>query len=123
MEAGHPLVREVFPELATELVALLEEEGEQELAICARDVRLVADCGCGARACGATLHNVHYRRSNRQAMPHPTPRPRIRHRSQHRQNVPGPRPDQPRQRTGGRTQGQPAMMTRRAWSREVIRQV
>jgi hypothetical protein len=93
MEAGHPLVREVFPELATELVALLEEEGEQELAICARDVRLVADCGCGARACGATLHNVHYRRSNRQAMPHPTPRPRIRHRSQHRQNR-GPVPVQ-----------------------------
>ena len=35
VEAGHPLVREVFPELAAKLLALLEENGERELAICA----------------------------------------------------------------------------------------
>ena len=33
VKAGHPLVREVFPELAAELVALLEENGERELAM------------------------------------------------------------------------------------------
>jgi hypothetical protein len=33
VEGGHPLVREVFPELAAELLALLEENGERELAI------------------------------------------------------------------------------------------
>jgi hypothetical protein len=32
VEAEHPLVREVFPELAAELLALLEENGERELA-------------------------------------------------------------------------------------------
>jgi hypothetical protein len=31
-----PFVREVFPKLAVELEALLEENGERELAICAR---------------------------------------------------------------------------------------
>ena len=35
VEAEHPLVREVFPELAAELLALLEENGQLELAICA----------------------------------------------------------------------------------------
>jgi hypothetical protein len=35
VEAGRPFVREVFPELAAELVALLEENGERELAVCA----------------------------------------------------------------------------------------
>src|ERR1035437_8170962 len=35
VEAGHPLVREVFPELAAGLLALLEENGERELAMCA----------------------------------------------------------------------------------------
>jgi hypothetical protein len=47
----------------------------------------------GGRELPPTLHNAHYRRSNRQAMPHPTPRPWIRHRSQHRQNR-GPVPVQ-----------------------------
>lgn len=51
MEAEHPLVREVFPELVTELVALLEEEGERDLAVCAWDLRLVAECGCGDDFC------------------------------------------------------------------------
>ncbi|WBP90859.1 hypothetical protein [Kitasatospora cathayae] len=48
---GHPLVREVFPDLVHELVALLEQEGEPELAVHARDLRLVADCGCGDDFC------------------------------------------------------------------------
>jgi hypothetical protein len=49
--AEHLVVREVFPELVTELVRLLEEEGERELAICAWDLRLVAECGCGDSFC------------------------------------------------------------------------
>lgn len=61
MEAEHPLVREVFPELAAELVALLEEEGERELAICARDLRLVADCGCGDDFCQSFYAGAHPR--------------------------------------------------------------
>ena len=44
-------MREVFPELVAELVALLEEEGERELAISAWDLRLVAECGCGDGFC------------------------------------------------------------------------
>ncbi len=46
-----PLVREVLPALAAELVRLLEEEGEHELAICAHDLRIVAECGCGDDFC------------------------------------------------------------------------
>ncbi|WP_327262371.1 hypothetical protein OG444_13270 [Streptomyces sp. NBC_01232] len=46
-----PLVRDVLPVLAAELVRLLEEEGERELAICAHDLRIVADCGCGDDFC------------------------------------------------------------------------
>ncbi|WP_329290806.1 hypothetical protein OIE43_30285 [Streptomyces pseudovenezuelae] len=46
-----PLVREVFPDLVDELAALLEAEGERELAICVRDVRLVGPCGCGDDFC------------------------------------------------------------------------
>ena len=44
-------MRELFPELAAEPVALLEENGERELAISARDFRLVAGCGCGDDFC------------------------------------------------------------------------
>jgi hypothetical protein len=51
MEQEPPLVREVHPELIDELVALLEAEGERELAICVRDVRLVGECGCGDDFC------------------------------------------------------------------------
>ncbi|MFJ6016624.1 hypothetical protein [Streptomyces sp. NPDC092952] len=51
MGPEHPLVREVFPEFAGELVALLEAEGESDLAICAWDLRLVAECGCDDDAC------------------------------------------------------------------------
>ncbi|MEU1165130.1 hypothetical protein ABZ372_33290 [Streptomyces sp. NPDC005921] len=51
MEQDHPLVRNVFPDLITELTALLEDEGERELAICAWDLRLVDECGCGDDFC------------------------------------------------------------------------
>ncbi|MFI5533015.1 hypothetical protein ACIA8O_31205 [Kitasatospora sp. NPDC051853] len=44
-------MRDVFPELVSELTALLEEEGEGELAVRARDLRLVAECGCGDDFC------------------------------------------------------------------------
>ena len=44
-------MREVFPELVKELIALLEGGGENELAICAWDLRLVAECGCGDGFC------------------------------------------------------------------------
>ncbi|MFJ9768099.1 hypothetical protein ACIRUY_30250 [Streptomyces erythrochromogenes] len=50
-----PLVRDVFPDLTAELVRLLEEEGERDLAICAHDLRLVAECGCGDDFC-QSLH-------------------------------------------------------------------
>ncbi|MEU1284033.1 hypothetical protein [Kitasatospora sp. NPDC005856] len=48
---SHPLVREVFPELAAELVDLLEQEGERELAATVRSLRLVAACGCDDDFC------------------------------------------------------------------------
>ncbi|MGW6202639.1 hypothetical protein ACWF9B_03175 [Streptomyces sp. NPDC055089] len=51
MEQDRPLIRDVFPDLIAELTALLEDEGERELAICARDVRLVDECGCGDDFC------------------------------------------------------------------------
>ncbi|MFI8106821.1 hypothetical protein [Streptomyces sp. NPDC086023] len=50
-EAEPPLVREVHPDLVAELVALLEAEGERELAICAWDIRLFAHCSCGDDFC------------------------------------------------------------------------
>ncbi|WP_234327648.1 hypothetical protein [Streptomyces sp. NRRL F-2664] len=46
-----PLMRDVLPGLSAELVRLLEEEGERDLAVCAHDLRLVADCGCGDDFC------------------------------------------------------------------------
>jgi len=51
MEQEPPLVRAVHPELIEELAALLEAEGERELAICVWDVRLVGACGCGDDFC------------------------------------------------------------------------
>ncbi|MFJ9833377.1 hypothetical protein ACIRU2_18640 [Streptomyces sp. NPDC101169] len=51
MEQAHPLVRDVFPDLVAELIALLEDEGERELALCAWDLRLVAMCDCGDDFC------------------------------------------------------------------------
>jgi hypothetical protein len=41
-----PLLRHVFPDLVAELVALLEAEGEGELALCAWDLRFFGECGC-----------------------------------------------------------------------------
>lgn len=46
-----PLLRDVYPDLAAELIALLDEEGEPDLAICARDLRIHAPCGCGDSFC------------------------------------------------------------------------
>ncbi|MFB6630089.1 hypothetical protein ACFCWY_09345 [Streptomyces sp. NPDC056362] len=46
-----PLVREVHPELVAELVRLLEEEGELDLSIVVRDVRLYGRCGCSDDFC------------------------------------------------------------------------
>ncbi|MET7688434.1 hypothetical protein ABZT06_10710 [Streptomyces sp. NPDC005483] len=51
MDQEPPLVREVFPDLVDELAALLEAEGERDLAVCVRDVRLVGECGCGDDFC------------------------------------------------------------------------
>ncbi|MFI8813389.1 MULTISPECIES: hypothetical protein [unclassified Streptomyces] len=51
MEQDHPLIRDAFPDLIAELIALLEDEGERELAICAWDLRLVDECGCGDGFC------------------------------------------------------------------------
>ncbi|MFG2296991.1 hypothetical protein [Streptomyces sp. NPDC048603] len=54
-----PLIRELFPELTTELVALLEEEGERDLAVAAHDLRLVAPCGCGDGFCQSVYTHPH----------------------------------------------------------------
>ncbi|MFD4585832.1 hypothetical protein ACIOWI_24590 [Streptomyces sp. NPDC087659] len=59
MEQEHPLVRDAFPDLVTELTSLLEEEGEGDLAICARDLRLVAMCDCGDDFCQSIHTAVH----------------------------------------------------------------
>ncbi|MBM9505456.1 hypothetical protein [Actinacidiphila acididurans] len=59
MEQDDALVRDVFPDLIDELVSLLEVEGENELAICVRDVRLVAMCDCGDDFCQSIHTAVH----------------------------------------------------------------
>ncbi|MGW1956242.1 hypothetical protein ACWCPI_26425 [Streptomyces sp. NPDC001920] len=59
MQQDHPLVREVFPDLVAELIDLLESEGERELAVCARDLRLVAECDCGDDFCQSFLTAPH----------------------------------------------------------------
>ncbi|MGW3201214.1 hypothetical protein ACWDBD_43050 [Streptomyces sp. NPDC001118] len=51
MKQDYPLVRDVFPDLVNELATLLEEEGECELAISVRDVRVFGECGCGDDFC------------------------------------------------------------------------
>ncbi|MFJ8443485.1 hypothetical protein [Kitasatospora griseola] len=50
-EPEYPMVRDVFPELVDDLGALLEAEGEQELAVGARELCLVAQCDCGDDFC------------------------------------------------------------------------
>lgn len=59
MEAEKPLVREVFPEFVVELVALLEAEGEHDLAVCARDLRLIAECACADDFCQSFCTEAH----------------------------------------------------------------
>ncbi len=59
MEQDYPLVRDAFPELIAELIALLEDEGERELAHHIRDVRLVAGCDCGDDFCQSIRTAVH----------------------------------------------------------------
>ncbi|MFE2245850.1 hypothetical protein [Streptomyces lavendulae] len=59
MEQKAPLVREVLPALTAELVRLLEEEGERDLAVCAHDLRLVAVCGCGDAFCQSIRTGTH----------------------------------------------------------------
>ncbi|MFB9961242.1 hypothetical protein ACFFOP_01495 [Sinosporangium siamense] len=51
MDGTYPLVRELFPDLITDLISCLEKDGEPELAIVARDVRLYQWCGCGDDLC------------------------------------------------------------------------
>jgi hypothetical protein len=41
-----PLLREVHPGFSAELVSLLEADGHTDLAICARDLRIIAPCSC-----------------------------------------------------------------------------
>lgn len=59
MEQENPLVRDVFPDLIDELTSLLEAEGENELAIGVRDVRLVAMCDCDDDFCQSIHTAVH----------------------------------------------------------------
>ncbi|MFD7015638.1 hypothetical protein [Streptomyces sp. NPDC059928] len=59
MEHDYPLVRDALPDLIAELTTLLEDEGEHELAICVRDVRLVAVCDCGDNFCLSIPTAVH----------------------------------------------------------------
>lgn len=59
MEEEPPLVRDLYPELIDELVGLLEEEGEHWLAICAWDVRMIAECGCRDDFCQSIRTSEH----------------------------------------------------------------
>lgn len=61
MEHDHPLIRDIFPDLIAELTALLEDEDERELAICAWDLRLVDECGCGDDFCQSIRTAAHPR--------------------------------------------------------------
>lgn len=51
MDQNNPLVRDAFPDLTSELITLLEAEGEHELTLRVRDVPLVAMCDCGDDFC------------------------------------------------------------------------
>lgn len=59
MEQDAPLVRDVFPALTAELVRLLEEEGERDLALCAHDLRIVGECGCSDDFCQSIRTHPH----------------------------------------------------------------
>ncbi|MGW0391704.1 hypothetical protein ACWDYJ_12565 [Streptomyces sp. NPDC003042] len=58
-EADTPLLRDVHPALTAELVRLLEEEGERDLAICAYDLRVLGPCGCGDDFCQSLRTGAH----------------------------------------------------------------
>ncbi|MCU7820665.1 hypothetical protein [Kitasatospora sp. DSM 101779] len=51
MDRTRPLVRDVLPDLAGELTALLLEEGELRLAAAVQALRLVDECDCGEGSC------------------------------------------------------------------------
>ncbi|WP_043907357.1 hypothetical protein [Kitasatospora griseola] len=51
MESGHPLLRDVFPELVDEPAALPTAEGEPELSAGASELLLFAQCDCGDDFC------------------------------------------------------------------------
>lgn len=51
VDQDHPLLRHVLPDLIAELIALLEAEGERELAVCAWDLRFFGECGCNDDFC------------------------------------------------------------------------
>ncbi|WP_433890522.1 hypothetical protein [Streptomyces sp. CA-111067] len=61
MEHDRPLLRVVFPDLIAELTALLEAEGEGELAVSARELRLLGECDCGDDFCQSILTADHPR--------------------------------------------------------------
>ncbi|MFD8493531.1 hypothetical protein [Amycolatopsis sp. NPDC059657] len=61
MEGERPLVRDSYPNLITELVSLLESEGEHALATCAKDLRLVGECQCGDDFC-RSIHTAEHPR-------------------------------------------------------------
>ena len=52
---NRPLLREVIPSLAEELTALLEQQGEQDLATQISELRLVDRCRCRDDFC-ATVY-------------------------------------------------------------------
>lgn len=59
MEQEAPLVREVLPALTAELVRLLGEEGERDLALCAHDLRVLGACGCADDFCQSIRTGTH----------------------------------------------------------------
>lgn len=54
-----PLLRNLLPALAAELVHLLEEEGERDLALCAYDLNVYGACGCGDDFCQSLRTGAH----------------------------------------------------------------
>jgi hypothetical protein len=50
-DTAPPLLREIYPDLCTELIALLNAEGLSDLGVCAHDLRIVAPCRCGDDFC------------------------------------------------------------------------
>jgi hypothetical protein len=49
--AEPPLLRETDPDLIAELICLLDADGHHDLGILARDLRVIALCGCGDSFC------------------------------------------------------------------------